>query len=107
MKRWGIIITLAYVLLWLGLAYPVWWLALEFDWGYLEDGFTHDISHGDIFEAPLTWIILSVLVVCQMALLLVPVGAAPPCSCWWWISRHFSHRWRPSPRLSSRPVSEG
>lgn len=47
MKRWGIIITLAYVLLWLG-------LALEFDWGYLEDGFTHDISHGDIFEAPLT-----------------------------------------------------
>ncbi len=76
MKRWAIIITLTYALLWLALAYPVTWFAVEFNWGFLEDGNSGEVTHQDFFSEPLFWGMLVVLVICQAALLLVPVGAA-------------------------------
>lgn len=74
MKRWAVIITLAYALLWLALAYPVAWLCIEFDWWHLErtDG---QITYSDLFEETGFWMLFAVLVLCQMALLLVPVKA--------------------------------
>lgn len=72
MKRWAIIITLTYALLWLVLAFPVTWTLLEYDWGFLQ--WNDGLTHADIFGLPIFWGIMGVFVLAQTALLTVPVA---------------------------------
>jgi len=78
MKRWAVIVTLAYALLWLVLAMPVVWLAFGLDWFCGDPSFTSldagDLS--DIFQQPFLWLVFAISTVCQIVLLMVPVGAA-------------------------------
>lgn len=74
MKRWAIIVTLAYALLWLVLAYPVVWLTMRFEWGWpLDDGDRFGLFPQELFSEPLFWGIFVTFVICQIVLLLVPV----------------------------------
>jgi hypothetical protein len=78
MKRWAVIVTLAYALLWLVLAMPVVWLAFGFDWFLAEPSFT-SLEVGDlkdIFQQPFLWLVFAISIVCQIVLLMVPVSAA-------------------------------
>lgn len=72
MKRWAIIITLVYALLWLVLALPVTWVLLGYDWGFLDREET--VTHADIFGFPFFWGLMGVFVLAQIALLVVPVA---------------------------------
>jgi hypothetical protein len=74
MKRWAVIITLAYALLWLALAYPVTWLCVDFDWWHLSDG-GGDVDFYELFSGWFLWFLFAVVVLCQIALLLVPIQA--------------------------------
>lgn len=78
MKRWAVIVTLAYALLFLALAAPVVWLVFGADW--LRGDRTwpalgvQDLK--DIFTQPLLWLVFGISIICQIVLLTVPVGAA-------------------------------
>ncbi len=72
MKRWAVIITLTYALLWLVLALPVTWVLLGYDWGFLDR--EEAVAHTDIFGFPLFWGLMVVFVMAQIALLIVPVA---------------------------------
>ncbi|MCD6049871.1 MAG: hypothetical protein K0Q55_1274 [Verrucomicrobia bacterium] len=74
MKRWAVIMTLAYALLWVVLAYPVWWLALHYEWSWsLDDAGRFSLDANELFSAPFFWVVFGTVVVCQAALLIVPV----------------------------------